>query len=108
MLPSKGRRHKHQVPSRSQRSQHSKFDPDSGLAYTEVSYRSGPVRADWVWKPRGMTSEIEMYRSPGPGCSTLRNMAIRKACLCVTDLVPESFEGVDWQIGQQLWNRIVA
>ncbi|MCJ1246569.1 hypothetical protein MMC30_003777 [Trapelia coarctata] len=107
MPPIKGR-YKYEVPYRSQSLQHSKFDPGSGLAYTEVAFRSTPMCADWVWKTRGMTTEIAMYRSPGPGCSTLRNMAIRKACLSMTDLIPDSFEGVEWQIGQQLWSRIVA
>ena len=107
MPPVKGKPRYDVIP-RSQRSKHSTFDRDSGLVYTEVTYRASPVRADWEWKTWGMTTEIAMYRSPGPGCSTLRNMAIRKACLNVTDLTPESFEGLDWQIGRQLWSKIVA
>ena len=103
LLKSKGAR-----PSREERVKSHAFDEKSGLAYTEVVVRAAPMRADWVWKTRGSTVEIALFRSPGPGCSTLRNMAVRKACLNVVSLTPESLVGLNWQIGKQLWERIVA
>ncbi|MCJ1471622.1 hypothetical protein MMC13_000262 [Lambiella insularis] len=94
--------------SREERSKLHTFDEKSGLQYTETVLRAAPMRADWVWKTRGSTEEVALFRSPGPGCSTLRNMAIRKACLHVVSLTSDSLVGLDWQVGKGLWERIVA
>ncbi|MCJ1436475.1 hypothetical protein MMC27_005854 [Xylographa pallens] len=95
-------------PSREDRSKSHAFDEKSGLAYTEVVVRAAPMRADWLWKTLGSTAEIAMFRSPETGSSTLLNMAIRKACLNVVNITPESLIGLDWHAGKLLWERIVA
>ncbi|MCJ1384477.1 hypothetical protein MMC17_007594 [Xylographa soralifera] len=94
--------------SREERSKYYAFDEKSGLAYTEVVVRAAPMRADWVWKTRGSTAEIAKFRSPETGSSTLLNMAIRKVCLNVVNMTPESLIGLDWHAGKLLWERIVA
>ena len=95
-------------PSREDRSRSHAFDEKSGLAYTEVVVRAAPMRADWVWKTRGSIAEIAMFRSTETGSSTLLNMTIRKACLNVVNMTPESLIGLDWHAGKLLWERIVA
>ncbi|MCJ1287676.1 hypothetical protein MMC26_007028 [Xylographa opegraphella] len=95
-------------PLREQRSKYHAFDEKSGLVYTKVVVRAAPMRADWVWKTRGSTAEIAAFRSPGTGSSTLLTMAIRKACLNVVNLTPESLVGLDWQAAKWLWESIVA
>lgn len=93
---------------REERSKLHTFDQKSGLQYTETVLRAAPMRADWVWKARGCTTEIALFRASGPGCSTLQDMAIRKACLHVVSITPDSLVGLDWQVGKGLWERIVA
>jgi len=68
----------------------------------------GLVRPGWEWKARGRTKDIALYKSPGPGCSTLLDMAIRTACLNINDMTAETLRGVEWQIGKQLWKKLVA
>ncbi|MCJ1398760.1 hypothetical protein MMC11_001961 [Xylographa trunciseda] len=101
-------RNKAYRPSREERSKLQAFDEKSGLAYTEVVVRAAPMRADWVWKTLGSTADIAAFRSLERGCSTLRNMAIRKACLNVVNMTPESLIGLDWHVGKLLWEKIVA
>ena len=86
----------------------SSYDKESGQAYTEVVCKAGPMRADWVWKARGTTLDITLFRHKGPGCSSLLNMSIRKACLHVLSLTTECFEGMEWQVAGLLWKRLVA
>lgn len=84
------------------------FNLESGLVYSEVVYRVTPNQSNWIYKARGSSRDIEKYRSPGPGCSSLLDMALRKACASVSYMDAETFEGIDWQIAQQLWKIIVA
>ncbi|KAL9635340.1 MAG: hypothetical protein Q9164_003521 [Protoblastenia rupestris] len=80
---------------------------DSGQVYTETTCASGPMPADWVWKTRGSTSEHSRYRSRGRGCSCLFNMAIRSVLTNSYTLAAESLEGLPWELGRKLWQRIV-
>ena len=97
----------HQLPPRLKGAAYWKYDEQSGLSYTEVVSEAAPMRVNWVWKSRGSISDMVMYRSPGPGCSSLQNMAIRSACRNVLSLTPESLETLDWEVGQRLWRSIV-
>ena len=71
------------------------FNPDSGLVYSEVVYRVTPNQSNWIYKARGSSKEIEEYRSPGPGCSSLLDMALRKACVSVSYMDADTFDGDD-------------
>jgi hypothetical protein len=84
------------------------FSQDSGLVYSEVVYRVTPNQANWMHTARGSTREVGKYRSLGPGCSSLLDMALRKASISIKYMDAETFEGIDWQIAQQLWKKIVA
>ena len=95
-------------PSRLEASKNQTFDWESGLQYTEVLCKAGPMRADWVWKTLGSTSDLALFRSQGLGCSSLQNMAIRSAAMNVVSLTAESLEDVPWQVGKLLWHRIIA
>lgn len=95
-------------PSRLEASKNKTLDWQSGLQYTELLCRAGPMKADWVWKTLGSTSDLALFRSKGPGCASLQNMAIRSAAMNVISLTVESFEGMPWQVGKLLWQRIVA
>ena len=94
--------------ARSEQIKYQTYDRDSGLAYTESIYQAAPMRADWVWKTRGSTSDIVHFKNKGLGCSSLLDMAIRKTCLHIPSLTLECLEGIGWQIGSLLWRRLIA
>ena len=81
------------------------FAEQSGLVYTEYTCNGSPMTADWTWKTRGSTHEHGRFRSPGPGCSSLFNMATRSALLHSFSITPESLETLPWRVGQLLWRR---
>jgi len=81
---------------------------DSGQIYTEVTCPGGPMTADWVWKTRGSTEEQGRFRSRGPGCSTLYNMAIRSCLRNSFSITAESLEELPWEVGGVLWDRLKA
>ena len=81
------------------------FAGDSGLVYTEYTCNASPMTADWTWKTRGSSHEHGRFRSLGPGCSTLFNMATRSALLHGFSITPESLETLPWRVGQLLWRR---
>ena len=64
------------------------------------------MTADWVWKTRGSTKEHGRYRAGGPGCSSLKDMAIRSILLHSVDLTAESLETLPWSVGQVLWQTL--
>lgn len=84
------------------------YDRDSGLVYNEVIAPGGPMTADWVWKTIGSTREAATFRSLGPGCSSLENMAIRCALKNILSITVESLETLPWELGRKLWQRIHA
>ncbi|MCJ1471065.1 hypothetical protein MMC07_009713 [Pseudocyphellaria aurata] len=84
------------------------FNQESGQVYTETIARVGPMNAEWEWKTVGSSRLAKRFRSRGPGCASLTNMALRCAMVNSLSLTPESLKSVPWQIGQSIWNRIVA
>ena len=81
---------------------------ESGQVYTEVSCRGGPATADWKWRTKGSTREHGIYRSLGPGCSSLYDTSVRSCLLNSRDITAETLREVPETIGIVLWNRIVA
>ena len=81
---------------------------ESGLCYTEVTCNGGSMTADWSWKTVGSSREYEHYSSTGPGCSSLKDMAIRVAILNAFNITPEALAEVPWELAKQLWNKMVA
>ena len=63
---------------------------------------------DWVWKTRGSSRDAARFRSPGPGCASLVNMAIRSALIHSINITAESFEGLPWEVAKLLWESLVA
>lgn len=82
------------------------FDPDSGLVFTEISCKGTPMTADWMWKTTGSTRAHGRFRSIGPGCDSLFNMALRSASLNSFSITAENLEILPWGIGQKLWECI--
>ncbi len=66
------------------------------------------MTADWTWKTLGSSIEYGKYRSLGPGCSSLRDMAIRVALVNSLSITPETLAEVPWSVAKQLWHKIVA
>lgn len=66
------------------------------------------MTADWVWKTKGSPREAVNFRSRGPGCSSLVNMAIRSVLYNSYSITPESLEGVPWELASVLWQQIVT
>lgn len=83
-----------------------KFDVDSGQVYTEVTCRAGPMSADWVWKTQESTKGARRFRSIGPGCASLENMAIRSVVANSSSLTAEVMQDIPWLIAQKIWFRI--
>lgn len=83
-----------------------KFDADSGQVYSEVTCRMGPMSADWVWKTKGSTESARRFRSIGPGCASLENMAIRSVVANSSSLTPEAMQDIPWLLAQKIWLRI--
>ncbi|KAL9119049.1 MAG: hypothetical protein Q9187_004397 [Circinaria calcarea] len=94
--------------SRLEASKNQTFDWQSGLQFTEVLCKAGPMRADWVWKTLGSTSDLALFRSKGPGCSSLQNMAIRSAVMNVVSLTAESLGGVPQLDSLHAWKVFAA
>lgn len=84
------------------------FDQESGQVYTETSTRECSMTADWAWKTIGSSRDARRFRSRGPGCSSLTNMAIRSALVNSLSITPENLKTVPWQVGKSLWKRIVT
>ena len=63
---------------------------------------------DWVWKTQGSSRDAARFRSLGPGCSSLVNMAIRSALIHSFHVSAECLEGVPWEVGKLLWESLVA
>ncbi|MCJ1481892.1 hypothetical protein MMC06_002052 [Schaereria dolodes] len=83
------------------------FDPATGLIYSEIICDTSPMSAAWVWATRGMLSDIVTFRSPGPGCATMQEMAIRRIIMHASSLVVESLDAVPWQVAKKLWQMIL-
>ncbi len=83
-----------------------KFDADSGQIYTEMTCRAGPMTADWVWKTKGSSKSVRRFRSAGPGCASLENMAIRSVIANSSSLTAELMQDVPWHIAQKMWQRV--
>ena len=66
------------------------------------------MTADWVWKTIGSTREAASFRSIGPGCASLENMAIRSALSNILSITVESLETLPWDLAAKLWQRILA
>lgn len=81
---------------------------ESGQVFTEVSCPGAPMTLDWVWKTQGSSREVARFRSSGPGCSSLVNMAIRTALTHSFNITAESLEGLPWEVANLLWKRLVA
>ena len=63
---------------------------------------------DWLWKTQGSSREAAHFRSSGPGCSPLVNMAIRSALTHSFNITAENLEGLPWRVANLLWERLVA
>ena len=82
------------------------FDKDSGLVYTETFSKPGPMQADWVWKTLGSSSEVAHFKSIGPGCSTLKNVAVRSVVVNMDSVNAESLVTVPWSVAKDVWTRL--
>ena len=81
---------------------------ESGQVFNEVSCPGGPMTLDWVWKTKGSSGEAAHFRSSGPGCSSLVDMAIRSAMTNSFNITAESLQGLPWEVAHLLWERLVA
>ena len=86
----------------------SRFDPDSGLQYIERTCQGSSDRPEWLWKTLGSTGDVANFRSTGPGCTSLQDMAIRCLCQAIHYITPELLQSVPWSVGKLLWEKIVA
>lgn len=82
------------------------FSQESGQVYVETHQRGGPMTSEWVWKTLGSSQESGRFRSLGPGCASLSNMAIRSVMVNMMSVTVENLQGVPWQVGKKLWDRI--
>lgn len=81
---------------------------ESGQVFTEVSRPGGPMTLNWLWKTQGSSREAVRFRSPGPGCASLINMAIRSALVHSINITTESLENLPWEVAKLLWESLVA
>lgn len=95
-------------PTRSYAPHHigKKFSQESGQVYVESLQRGGPMTSEWVWKTLGSSQESGRFRSLGPGCASLSNMAIRSVMVNMMSVTVENLQGVPWHVGKKLWDRI--
>lgn len=84
------------------------FSQESGQVYIETITRECRMTAEWTWRTIGSTRDAKRFRSRGPGCSSLTNMAIRCAVVNSLSITAESLKDVPWLVGKFLWDRIVA
>ena len=81
---------------------------ESGQVFTEIKCYGGSRTADWFWKTKESPIKARRFRSKGPGCSSLVNMATRSVLENSYSITPESLEGVPWELASVLWHRVVA
>lgn len=80
---------------------------ESGQVFTEVSRPGGPMTRDWVWKTQGSSREVARFRSSGPGCASLVDMAIRSALLDSINITADDLN-LPWEVAKLLWASLVA
>lgn len=64
------------------------------------------MTSEWLWKTLGSSQEPGRFRSLGPGCASLSNMAIRSVMVNMMSVTVENLQGVPWHVGKKLWDRI--
>lgn len=65
------------------------------------------MMAAWPRKARGSSRAAASFRSLGPECSTLANMAIRCVLTHSSNLTAESLDGLPWEVAGRVWQKLV-
>ena len=81
---------------------------EAGQVFTETIRAGRSMTAEWKWRTKGSTRIHGRFRSEGPGCSTLIDMAVRSCLMYSYDITSEVLEEVPEYIGRVLWSHIVA
>ena len=81
---------------------------ESGQVFTETKCYGGPMTADWFWKTKRSPGKARRFRSRGPGCSSLVDVAVRSVLDNSYSITPESLDGLPWELASVLWQRIVT
>ena len=66
------------------------------------------MTAEWQWKTLGSIYEVTTFRKLGSGSASLTNIAIRSVVANISSLTPETLNDVPWEIGKQIWQRLLA
>lgn len=82
------------------------FDPETGQVYIERTCRAGPMTPDWTWKTRGNLESVTNYINAGSGCSSLRDISIRKFLANIFNLTPDMIEPLPLHLARRLWLEI--
>ena len=101
-------RPRHEYPPQSGSHAHKTFDADSGLVYSEVIARAGPMTAEWQWKSLGSVYEVKTFRTLDNGSASLANIAMRSVVANISSLTFETLNDIPWVIGKQIWQRLLA
>lgn len=57
----------------------------------------------WVQETIGCTNDARRFRSIGPGCASLEDMAIRSVVANSSSLTAEAMQEIPWLIAQKIW-----
>lgn len=79
----------------------------SGQVFTENIVAARDPIWDWPLKTRGSATSLSYFRSPGPGCSSLLDIAIRACLVRSTWLTPALVGSLPWNLACKLWNELI-
>ena len=83
-----------------------RFDPDSGLTYTESEVHRTKIRGHWTWPTTETFAKFKCARKTGEGARSLRETALRAVGIHMTGLSPESFKHVPWTFANDIWRLL--
>lgn len=85
-----------------------KFDPESGLIYSEIEVRPNRNKhADWT-REFSTPHVVSKPATNARGARSLKDIASAKAVKEFHSLTTEHFAGIPWPLAEIVWNQTVA
>ena len=79
---------------------------DSGQIFTEQNCKPAPMGATWTSRTRGSSKEFENFLSPGPGCASLWDMAVRTLLQNLDSLNSDVLAGIPVPVLERMWEKV--
>ena len=81
---------------------------NSALSFIESSCPERAVSVSkWLYQTRGNMNDLRHFKNPGNGAASLFDGCMRTVMQHCSTLKTETLAGVPWQLGKQIWQRIL-